>query len=397
MLGLADRARVFDLFEAVMRGDIRAALEELRDQYDVGADPAVVLQDMLELTHWVTRVKLVPEAGGDVTVSETERGHGREMAAALSMPVLARTWQMLLKGLGETRAAPSPLAAAEMVLVRLAYVADLPSPADVVRQVRAERSEGGGSGRSPGAAAALPGAGPVSTEMPGMPAMPRVGAEPGHDPVGGSPQAALARRAEPEAVPEPAPMSAPAPVPVPEVGPGPQPDAPGLRDRPASEVPGLRDRPAPEVPEGPGGARLESFRAVVDYVAARGEPVLAASLALNVHPVRFSPGRIEIRLGEGAERRLPSRLGELLTQWTGERWMVMVSDESGEATLKAQEDADRAARLAAVEAHPLVRAVREAFPGARITGMRDHAAEPAPSEGEVAGDDQELSDGDRQA
>ena len=126
MLGLADRARVFDLFDAVMKGDISSALKMMTDQYAVGADPVVIIQDMLELTHWLTRLKLAPESAASAAVSETERVKGGEMAKTLSMATLTRVWQMLLKGLGEVRTAPSPLQAAEMVLVRLAYAADLP-------------------------------------------------------------------------------------------------------------------------------------------------------------------------------------------------------------------------------------------------------------------------------
>src|SRR5579885_1706864 len=119
MLGLADRARVIDLFEALMRADLVRALTEVRDQYDAGADPAMVLGDLAEFTHFVTRVKIVPALADDVSLTETERARGRAFATKLSMRVLARTWQMLLKGIGEVEAAPRPVDAAEMVLVRI--------------------------------------------------------------------------------------------------------------------------------------------------------------------------------------------------------------------------------------------------------------------------------------
>src|SRR5947208_7620011 len=141
MLGLADRTRIIDLFEALMRGDMPNALAELRDQYDSGADPAVVLSDLAEFTHFVTRVKIVPSVADDVSLAEAERTRGRAFAASLSMRVLSRTWQMLFKGLAEVQEAAKPLAAAEMVLVRIAYAADLPTPDEVIREIR----EGGGS------------------------------------------------------------------------------------------------------------------------------------------------------------------------------------------------------------------------------------------------------------
>ncbi len=135
MLGLADRARTIDLFEAVMHGDAAAALTELREQYDTGADPAVVLADLAEFTHFVTRVKIVPAVADDVSLAEVERTRGRAFAEKLSMRVLSRAWQMLLKGITEVEAAGRPLAAAEMVLVRIAYAADLPTPDEVIRSL----------------------------------------------------------------------------------------------------------------------------------------------------------------------------------------------------------------------------------------------------------------------
>ena len=153
MLGLADRTRVIDLFEALMRGDMAKALGELRDQYDSGADPAVVLSDLAEFTNFVTRVKIVPAVADDPSLAEAERTRGRSFAAQLSMRVLSRAWQMLFKGLAEVQEAGKPLAAAEMVLVRIAYAADLPTPDEVIRDIQSggaaspPPSNGGGAAR----------------------------------------------------------------------------------------------------------------------------------------------------------------------------------------------------------------------------------------------------------
>jgi DNA polymerase-3 subunit gamma/tau len=136
MLGLADRARVIDLFAALMRGDVAAALAELADQYNVGADPAVVLQDLAVFTHLVTRLKIAPSAAEDATLTPEERERARAFAGELSMRVLSRAWQMLLKGIAEVQEAGHPLAAADMVLVRIAYAADLPTTDEALRQLR---------------------------------------------------------------------------------------------------------------------------------------------------------------------------------------------------------------------------------------------------------------------
>lgn len=132
MIGLADRAAVFDLFEKLMNGDIKSALDLFNAQYDLGAEPLVVLQDLLDLTHWLTRAKIAPELADDPSMASAERERGAEMAKKLSMPVLTRTWQMLLKGINETVYAPSAKQTAEMLLIRLAYAAELPPPAEII-------------------------------------------------------------------------------------------------------------------------------------------------------------------------------------------------------------------------------------------------------------------------
>jgi len=136
MLGLADRGQVFDLFEALMAGRIGDALANLERQYTSGVDPQIVLQDLLDLTHWLTRLKITPEAAAAPSVPQFERERGGDLATRLAMPILTRAWQILLKGVGEARMAPEPLQAVEMVLVRLAYAADLPSPAEALKAMR---------------------------------------------------------------------------------------------------------------------------------------------------------------------------------------------------------------------------------------------------------------------
>ena len=154
MLGLADRAQVIDLFEATMRGDVAAAFVTLRAQYDAGADPAVTLADLATFTHLVTRLKLVPDAGKDPALTEAERSRGADFAQRLSIRTLSRAWQILLKGIPEVQTATRPFAAAEMVLVRLAYAADLPTPDEALRALRDGASRtvetGAAPTRSPG-------------------------------------------------------------------------------------------------------------------------------------------------------------------------------------------------------------------------------------------------------
>ncbi len=333
MLGLADRTQAFDLFEAAMRGDAPSALASFASLYAAGADPALVLQDLLELAHWVTRVKLAPSAAEDPTVPEAERVRGRDLARQLSMPVLARAWQMLLKGLSETQIAPHPGQAAEMVLVRLAYVADLPSPADLVRKVTAGTPASG-----PAPAPAAGERQPIRSAEP-IAAAPR-GAPAAEASMSGRGTALAAR---------------------------PQPRPGAIAE--ARET--LQPLPQPD-----------SFTAVAQLFADQREAILHAHIRNNLHLVRFDIGRIEVRPTEHAPPTLANRMGEFLTKWTGRRWVVSVSREEGAQTLSqaAAREAERVLSEAAL--HPLVKAALETFPGAAIEAVRDLG----PTTGRPAGD-----------
>ncbi len=327
MLGLADRGHTLDLFDSVMKGEIAEVLTLVAKLYAAGADPLMVIQDLLDLTHWLTRLKLVEGAAEGVAVSEAERERAAAMAEALSMPILARTWQMLLKGLGEAQLAPAPRTALEMLLVRLAYAAELPAPAEIVKSL------GAGAGANAGApAAAAPAPAPAPATPPAEAAPPPSST----GPAGGA-RAALAVEPQPESETEP-----------PQPGP-PQPAAP----------------PSASLAPMPG-----SFAEAVALFAERREVLLNAHLVNHAHLVRFEPGRIELRPAEGAPKDLANSLGRRLTEWTGERWVVTVSGEPGEPTLGTQAvEAERAEKEAAA-ADPLVRAVLDTFPGATIEAVR---------------------------
>ncbi|MGH6919711.1 MAG: DNA polymerase III subunit gamma/tau, partial [Geminicoccaceae bacterium] len=159
MLGLADRGRVLDLFELVMQGDIKAALERLGELHGLGTEPETVVQELSEISHWLTRIKVAPAAAEARDVADADAARAKEMAGRLSIPVLARTWQMLLKGLDELQSAPSPLLAAEMLLVRLAYVADLPPPSALAALLET----GGAAAGAPATSASAPRLVPAET------------------------------------------------------------------------------------------------------------------------------------------------------------------------------------------------------------------------------------------
>ena len=323
MLGVADRGLVFDLLESVLRGDAPAALAQMGHLYQGGADPLMVLQDLLDLSHFVTRLKLAPEAGTGDPIAEGDRARARPLAEKLTIPVLARAWQMLLKGLEEVQTAPSPIQAAEMVLVRLAYVADLPAPAELVRSVagapRHAGSRGNGAAMASNASSASPA---VAVVQPGETAPPRSTA--------------------------------------------------GNALRAIAELPaGLPIHPAHD-------PMPQSFAEVIALFDKRREALLRAQLWSDVHLVHFEPGRIEVRPASGAPRDLTNRLGQLLSEWTGSRWLIAVSEAEGEPTLREQEEGRQRDLRNEVTSHPLVQAVLETFPGATIAAVRDRfgAAEP---------------------
>ncbi len=322
MLGLADRARTIDLFEAVMKGDAAAALTELREQYDTGADPAVVLADLAEFTHFVTRLKIVPAVADDVSLAEVERTRGRGFAEKLSLRVLARAWQMLLKGVAEVEAAGRPLSAAEMVLVRMAYAADLPTPDEVIRSLAGDGSSGAGAHGNGGGVAASAAPGPTARRD--------VSARP---PLS---QATLPPRGAPQAA---------------------------AAVQPAGD-------PAARAPE-PQALVVGRFEELIALATEKRDLGVKTALERDVRLVRCEDGRLEITLEQSAAKTLVNDLSRKFSQWTNRRWMVVVSAEQGQPTVKSQNEARQAELKTGVRADPLVQAVLSRFPGAEIVGVRE--------------------------
>jgi DNA polymerase-3 subunit gamma/tau len=327
MLGLADRAIVFDLFEAAMGGDAKGALAIMAKLHAVGADPATIIEDLLDLTHAITRMRL---AGGGTRGADLELKRGGALAERLSMPVLTRTWQLLLKGVGELQNAPVPYDAAEMIVLRLAYAADLPSPAELVRQLQGE------TGR------ALPAPRAFDPTPRAADPSPRGGGSAFARAEPAAPPAALAR-----------------------------PEAPAVSQAPEA----LQVVPAPEPLADP-----KTFRALVRLFAEKREGVLEYHLASSVRLVRFEPGVIEFNPLPAAPANLANRVGTLLSAWTGRRWMVGISSAPGAAPLAEAEQAERTAAFDAARLSPTVQALLEAFPGATITDVRDLAPTAAEAE-----------------
>ena len=309
MLGLADRGRVLDLIDMVLHGDAAGALTELSSQYADGADPMAVISDLAEITHWVSVVKITPEAAEDPTVSPDERVRGVAMAENLPMRVLTRLWQMLLKSLDEVAAAPNAMMAAEMAIIRLTHVADLPSPEELVRKLNnatppTPPSNGGGNGG--GMAPAQSDGG--TTAYTSKPAM-------SGDSSGGATMA-LAVNADHSL------------------------------------------------------ARYPTFEHVIELTRSSRDVKLLVDLETTLQLAAYQPGRIEFVPTDRAPHDMAQRLGAKLQQLTGNRWAVIVVNEGGAETIAEMRDAANNALQSKAANHPLVQAVLAQFPKAKIKSIR---------------------------
>ena len=336
MLGLADRARSYDLLEAIMKGAAGGALSLLEEDYRAGADPLTVLRDLLEVVHWLTRLKAVPSAAEEPTIPEIDRTRGVALTAGLSMASLSRAWQTLLKGLHEAQSSPAPIQAVEMVLIRLAYLTELPSPADIVKTL----TTGDSATTASDAAMPLPA---NSKDDDGTPT--RIAQS-----AGGAPSQ-----------PQSAPVAEPA---APEI-------SENLSEPVVSHL-----------------ADPQSFDEVVELADAMGGHVLRAQLVNNIRLLHFEPGKIEFSFEGDAPPEISNDLVRFLNANTDRRWVVSVAQEGGGDTLSQQAAAIEAKRKGEVADHPLVRAIIDTFPGAEVETVRDIA----PPKLSVSGEEEETGE-----
>jgi len=311
MLGLADRGRVLDLFEMILRGDAAGALAELQAQYAEGADPVAVLRDLAEITHWLSVVKIAPEAGDDPTLGPDERTRGQALASATPMRVLTRLWQMLLKTLEEVGIAPNAMMAAEMAVIRLTHVADLPDPEALIRKVQAA-SQAGDFARHPQGN-------------------------------GGAGAPAAAPRAQGRTRPLDA----------------------GVSGGPAT---------ARALDTGPQPADFPDWPAVVALLERLRDMRLLFDVENHLRLVRYSPGRIEFAPTDTAPPDLAQRLAERLRGATGgARWAVSVVAGGGAPTIAEARAAAEKEAEAELRRSPMMEAVLAVFPAARIVSVTEAA------------------------
>ncbi|MBW8618063.1 MAG: DNA polymerase III subunit gamma/tau [Hyphomicrobiales bacterium] len=309
MLGLADRARIIDLFDHLMHGRMHDALMEFKAQYDLGADPRQIIADLAEFSHFITRLKVVPDAAISQDVTEAERTRGKNFIS-LPMNVLSRAWQILLKGLSEIDSAPRPVTAAEMVLIRLAYAADLPTPDETLRRLKQE----GANAPTTSTSSSSPSGGGTSARRVSNGSM------------------TIAARGEPSSLQQSAP-----------------------------------DAQAPQA------LKLTSFEALVALAHEKRDIALKTALERDLRLVRFEDGRMEFSPVDGASSDLAATISKRLYEWTNRRWVVAISSDKGQATLREKAETAKAEKLDDVRTHPIVKAAFAAFPGAEIVDIREVA------------------------
>ncbi len=324
MLGLADRARIIDLFESLMKGDIAACLKELREQYDVGAEPSVVLSDLANFIHFVTRLKYVPEAADDPAISESESKKGAEFAASLSVRVLGRAWQILLKGIEEVSASEQPLMAADMVLVRLAHAATLPTLDEAIASLDKSSAQPATTNPAP----ALPSSsGTIANGN------------------GETLQQTTIAQGTPANTPQMAGTNGPQ---LAVVTPSPQTQTP---------------------PDAVQLIVLDKFEDLIFLAEDKRDVQIKTFLRRHIRLVGFEDKRMEFSVAGNPPPSFISVLQQKLKLWTGQRWNLIISRKEGAPSLEEVDQAEEKNKFATALADPAVEAIMAKFPGAKVVDV----------------------------
>ena len=308
MLGRPGRSDSIAILDAAMRGDAASALAALAGSLAGGAEPDMILSDLLDLVH---RASLKAAGGAMDTLLESEV-EAIEALSGLGIARLGRAWQMLLKGHGEIASAPQPPAAAEMLVIRLSHLANMPTPGDIVRRLAGTDSESGATAAAPSNGTASP---------------------PHSEPADTTPPMARAAAGGDQAPPVTDPMPSPAPVPE-------------------------ADPTAPPQPS--------SLLEISELAEENGDPMLAAHVRNHVRLVRMQPGLLDISLTDGAPESLAGDMARRLSDWAGQRWMVSLSDGPGGQTIAEERRAAKQRQMEVIAETPLVKSITETFPGATI-------------------------------
>lgn len=325
MIGLADRTQTLALFEHLIAGSIPDVLKNLQLQYKNGANPMAVLQDLIDVTHMLTKAKIVPAALNTEMLSENDRELCTKLAGSLSVAVLSRMWQMMLKGLTELNSAPAPLDALEMILIRIAYSASLPTPAELLEEVKKKSDLN--------------------------PIAPKISVS--------TPQIATVHT-----MPQPANSF----VAKPTITPAPQPEV-----KPVSAPATTPSAPCP----------MNNISQLAAYLEEHKKMRLEYSLKNDVSIENFCNWQIELTLSDKAPVDFVSSLRQVLTEATGGEWQIIQHRGTLGETLADKENAAIDADKRSAAEHPLVKAVYAEFKGARIDTITRKISETAPEDSDT--------------
>ena len=309
MLGLADRGRVLDLFEFIMRGQAKEALNELGSQYSDGADPIGIIRDLAEVTHWVSVIKITPDAADDPTVSPDEKARGQAFSQSLPMPILTRTWQLLLKALEEISSAPNAMMAAEMAIIRITHVSDLPSPEQLVKKLTNTQSD-----------------------------------------------TTVVRKESPEGATKDTTSFNYKKTQHTETN--------SIRNEGNTALALDAETLALQYP---------TFESVLEVIRKFRDMKLLIDVENSIRLSSYIPGRIEFTPAENSPTDLAQRLGKLLQNWTGFRWAITVVSNCSAKTIQEHRNAEEAQLKREAKLHPFVKTVFENFPKASITEIKSQA------------------------
>ena len=306
MLGLADRVKIFDLFDKIMAGDHKQALEQLHELYNVGGDPIAIIKDLMDVSYWLTRFILNPDLENSQTTPEIERVKGKAMAEKLSLPILSRVWQMLLKGLSEAQIAPNSLQAVEMVIIRLIHSSKLPTPEDIIKKATniKKPEEGGGNQTTPSSDQSITIL--QNNNLPTQDQEIEITIDETHD------------------------------------------------------LDNNLDKNTNVLGE------ITNFRAMVDLFSQRREGILVKCLMMDVNLISFNQGHVKLRTNKNAVKDLCVRMSKLLLNWTDIKWQISLGDEAGEKTLYQQDKMNKQSDIDNAANEPLVKSVRKYFPTVEI-------------------------------
>jgi DNA polymerase-3 subunit gamma/tau len=311
MLGRTDTDSMADLFRLMMTGDTSDALDLLQKLYNNGATPSALLDDLLEFTHLVTRIKITPDLVNDPGISQHSRQAAKGFADTFEISSLSRVWQMLLKTVNDLAYAPQPQQALEMAIIRTAFAAPMPPLEELLKKA------------------------PLTEQ----------------------------KTAEAKPVtPPPPPAARLTSVPVSNQG--------NSNVRAVSKpIPALT--PIPELePTAQAGLQIADFQSLVNLCEENNEPMLAADLFTNVRPVKFQQGQMQVNIQRGASKDLIGSLQKKLQEWTGQRWMIAVASTGGEPTLAEQQTSNKKMAIETAQNDPAVLAIKKILPHIAITDLK---------------------------